>query len=190
MGTRSPGHVIRDIVGVTVSRGQSRFPFGLSVGSTCFAADESGRGSAQSADSRYGPRLNLARDSSKVFMTKNCLTHTRFIMHSWCIDCRGLDRQREVWFGNSLSTDGIRADGVKPLGGTTRRFLRGQKYLHNRAGWAVCRRKAAKSGNPNSDRAWIRGNNGADNLEKCGIYGRRPSPIDNGTDAAILCGFN
>ena len=70
MGTRSPGHVIRDIVCVTVSRGQSRFPFGLSVGSTCFAADESGRGSAQSALSRYGPSEILARDS---FETLFCL---------------------------------------------------------------------------------------------------------------------
>ena len=62
MGTRSPGHVIRDIVGVTVSRDQSRFPFGLSVGSTCFAADEAGRGSAQSARSQYGVSRDLASE--------------------------------------------------------------------------------------------------------------------------------
>ena len=70
MGTRSPGHVIRDIVGVTVSRGQSRVPFGLSVGSTCFAADEAGRGSAQSARSQYGLIHNLASECSKVLIVR------------------------------------------------------------------------------------------------------------------------
>ena len=70
MGTRSPGHVIRDIVGVTVSRDQSRFPFGLSVGSTCFAADESGRGSAQSAQSQYGLMSDLASECSKVLIVR------------------------------------------------------------------------------------------------------------------------